>query len=249
MAVSFDRVASVYDATRWAGVPAAVMEKILTGMKDAFKDCRTILDIGVGTGRFAQYFNETGFAVVGVDVSLPMMKQAQEKGVRDLVRADAHHLPFRDQSFDASLMIHLLHLVSDWVCVVHEVGRVTKKVMVSEAGDAEGFSARQRYLVMREQMGYPLKRLNDGEFGLRKSIPPKSVRSAGDYWTDINARGEIASFEARKSSVMWDVPDDVHRRIIRELHEEYDGKTLRRHDVAEVVAWDTSSLRAYKPRS
>ena len=44
MAVSFDRVASVYDVTRWAGVPAAVMEKILSSMKEAFKDCRMILE-------------------------------------------------------------------------------------------------------------------------------------------------------------------------------------------------------------
>lgn len=249
MTVSFDRVAKIYDSTRWAGVPAAVMEKIFTEMKDAFKECQFILDIGIGTGRFAQYFNDTGFAVVGVDLSLPMMKQAREKGVMDLVRADAHHLPFRDQSFEGTLMIHLLHLVRDWVQVIHEVGRVTKKVMVSEAGDAEGFSPRQKYLEMREQIGYALKRLNDGEFGLRKIIPPESVRSAGNYWTDINAQEEIRSFEVRKSSVMWDVPDDVHKRIMRQLHEKYDGKTLRRHDVAEVVVWRTSMLRAFEPRS
>ena len=47
-------------------------------------------------------------------------------------------------------MIHLLHLVHDWVQVIHEVGRVTKKVMVLEAGDAEGFSPRQRYLEKRD---------------------------------------------------------------------------------------------------
>lgn len=248
MAVSFDRVASVYDATRWAGVPAAVMERILSSMKDAFKDCRMILDVGIGTGRFAQYFNENGFGIVGVDVSHPMMKQAREKGVMDLVRADAQHLPFRDQSFDGSLMIHLLHLVHDWVKVIHEVGRVTKKVMVSEAGDAEGFSPRQRYLEIREELGYPLKRLNDGELGLRKIIPPSSVALVGDYWTDFKAKDEISRFESRKSSVMWDVPEDVHKSIMKQIHEEYDGKILRRHDIPEVVAWDVSQLRAFTPK-
>ena len=225
------------------------MERILSSMKDAFKDCRIILDVGIGTGRFAQYFNNNGFRIVGVDVSLPMMKQAREKGVTELVKADAQHLPFRDQSFDGSLMIHLLHLVRDWVQVVHEVGRVTKKVVVSEAGDAQGFSARQRYLEIREELGYPLKRLNDGEFGLRKLIPPSSVAPAGDYWTEFKAKDEISSFESRKSSVMWDLPDNVHRNIMKQMHEEYDAKILRRRDIPEVVAWDVSQLRAFTPKS
>src|SRR5690349_80341 len=125
MAVSFDRIAKIYDATRWSGVPAPVMEKILAAMRDTLKDCHLVLDIGIGTGRFAQYLVKTGLSVVGVDVSLRMMSQAREKGVRDLVRADAQNLPFRDLSFDGAVMIHVLHLVRDWVQTIHEVGRVT----------------------------------------------------------------------------------------------------------------------------
>ncbi len=246
MDVPFDKVASIYDATRWAGVPREVMKKILNTMRDAFKDCDLILDIGTGTGRFAQYFNDAGFTVIGVDVSLQMMHQAREKEVRDLVRADAHHLPFRDQSFDASIMIHVLHLVRDWVQVIHEVGRVTRKVLVSEAGDVQGFSARQSYLEVRREIGYPLNRLNDGEFGLRKLVPPLFVMPAGDYWTDVNADEEITSFDKRKSSVSWDLPEAVHGRIIQRLHAEYQGKTVRRHDIAEVVGWDPVRLRALK---
>ena len=249
MAIPFDRVANIYDATRWASIPPVVMENILTAMKEVFKDCNVILDAGIGTGRFARYFKDVGFTVIGVDTSLSMMKQARGKGITDLVRADAHHLPFRSQAFDGTIMIHLLHLVRDWVQVIHEVGRVTKNMMVSEAGDTEGCSSRQRYLEMREQIGYPLKRLNDGEFGLRKIIPPKSVISAGDYWTDVDAQEEIRSFETRKSSVMWDLPDDVHRQIMQQLHREYDGKIVRRHDLPEVVSWDTSTLRGFNPRS
>jgi SAM-dependent methyltransferase len=248
MSVSFDRVAKLYDATRWAGVPRPIMEKILTAMKDALKDCRNILDIGTGTGRFAEFFKDSGFNVVGVDISIRMMAEAREKGVRDLVRADAQHLPFRDGSFDGSIMIHLLHLVENWVQVIHEVGRVTRSIMVSEAGGTKGFFfARQRYLELRVEMGYPLHRFNESESGLRKLIPPRSVVSAGDYWTDVNADKEIAVFEARKSSVMWDVPDGVHERIMQRLREEYGGKTGRRHDVLEVVSWDPAQLRAYGP--
>ncbi len=223
------------------------MGKILTAIKDGFKDCHVILDVGIGTGHFAQYLNGGGFSVVGVDVSLSMMKHARAKGVRDLVRADAHCLPFRDGSFDGSLMIHVLHLVKDWVQVVHEVGRVTRKVLISEAGDVEGFNARQRYLELRAEMGYPVDRFNDAEFGLRRLIRPKFVVPAGDYWTDVEADGEINSFESRRSSVMWDVPHDVHSAIMKRLRTEYGSKKLRRHDMPEVVGWDPAHLRDYKP--
>ena len=175
MAVSFDRVAKIYDATRWSGVPAAIMEKILAAMKDVLKDCHVVLDVGIGTGRFSQYLSETGFSVVGVDVSLQMMVQAREKGVRELVRADAQHLPFRDGSFDGSVMIHVLHLVRDWVQTINELGRVTNKIVLSEAGEGEGFDPRRRYLELRTELGYPLGRFNDGEIGLRKVIEPRIV--------------------------------------------------------------------------
>jgi len=61
LAVSFDRVASIYDATRWSGVPPETMEKLLNTMKQAFGGCQKILDIGIGTGRFAEYFIDSGF--------------------------------------------------------------------------------------------------------------------------------------------------------------------------------------------
>ena len=246
MAVSFDRIAKIYDATRWSGVPAPIMEKILTAMRDILKDCHLVLDVGTGTGRFAQYLVEIGLSVVGVDVSLEMMFQAREKGVRDLVRADAQHLPFRDQSFDGAVMIHVLHLVRDWVQTIHEVGRVTSRIMISEAGEGEGFDPRHRYLELRKEMGYPLERFNDGEIGLRRIIKPKIVFRAGDYWTDVNADDQISSFEKRKSSVMWDLPASVHQAIIRRLHAEYQGKIVRQYDIAEVVGWDPGDLRKYK---
>jgi len=246
MGVSYDSVANIYDATRWAGVPAPVMKNILDTMREALKDCRNILDVGTGTGRFAKVFEDAGFTVIGVDVSLTMMAQAREKGVRNLVQADAHHLPFRDESFDGSIMMHVLHLVENWVQVIHEAGRVTRNILISEAGNAEGYSARQRYLELRAEMGYPLKRFNEAEFGLRKFIRPRFVISAGDYWTDVNADEEIRGFEARKSSVMSDVPEDVHRKIMQRLRAEHGGKLLQRHDIPEVVGWDPVHLREFR---
>lgn len=243
MAVSFDCVASIYDATRWSGVPPEIMKKLLDAMKETFASCRTILDVGTGTGRFAQYLVDSGFNVVGIDVSLAMMAKAREKKLRNLVQADAHHLPFRDGAFDGAIMIHILHLVRDWTQVVGEVGRVTRKVIVAEVEGGDGFSPRSRYLELMQEMGYPLDRFNDGEAGLRRMVPPAIVKLAGDYWTDADVHEEIDSFDRRKSSVSWSLPADVNGRIIQRLHSENPEKTVRRRETVEVVGWDPAQLR------
>lgn len=243
MAISFDRVAGIYDATRWSGVPPEIMRKLLSTMKELFAGSRTILDVGTGTGRFAEFFKVSGFNVVGIDVSLAMMAKAREKSFRNLIQADAHHLPFRDGSFDGAIMIHVLHLVRDWVQVVHELGRVTKMVIVAEVEGGEGFSPRSRYLELRREMGYPLDRLNDGEAGLRRVVPPAIVKLVGDSWTDIDVHKEIDSFDRRQSSVSWGVPQEVNKRIIQRLHSENPQKTVRCRDTLEVVSWDPERLR------
>lgn len=243
MAVSFDRVAGIYDTTRWSGIPPEIMKKLLNTIKELFAGCSAILDVGIGTGRFAEYLNDSGFNVVGIDVSLSMMSKAREKQLRNLVQADAHHLPFRDRAFDGAIMIHVLHLVRDWACVVREVGRVTRKIIVAEVEGGEGFSPRSRYLELRRDMGYPLDRFNDGEAGLRRVVPPSVVRLAGDYWTDIEVHEEIDSFDRRKSSVSWAIPEKVNNRIIKRLHSENPEKTVRRREIVEAVGWDPAQLR------
>jgi SAM-dependent methyltransferase len=248
LAVSFDRVADIYDSTRWSGFSPETMKKLLNTMKDLFAGCETILDIGTGTGRFAEYFNDSGFNVVGIDVSLSMMAKAREKRLRNLVQADAHHLPFRDRTFDGALMIHVLHLVSDWVRVVHEIGRVTRKVIVAEVEGGEGFSPRSRYLELRQEMGYALDRFNDGEAGLRQAVPPRVIRLVGDFWTEVDVHEEIDSFDRRKSSVSWGIPAEVNNRIIQRLHSENPEKTVRRREIVEVVGWDSAQLRNFSAR-
>src|SRR5205809_8027479 len=115
MGVSYDSVAKIYDATRWAGVPAPVMKNILDAMRDALTGCRNILDVGTGTGRCANFFEDAGFTVIGVDVSLSVVAEGREKGGRKLVQADARHLPWRGESFVGAIMIQLLPLVEDCV--------------------------------------------------------------------------------------------------------------------------------------
>ncbi|MDH5374859.1 MAG: class I SAM-dependent methyltransferase [Candidatus Bathyarchaeota archaeon] len=79
MVVSFDRVAEIYDETR--GFPVFVMEKIVETLMDELEGYVNILDVGVGTARFSKPLQNRGYYVVGIDVSLKMLRKAFERGM------------------------------------------------------------------------------------------------------------------------------------------------------------------------
>ena len=60
---AFDRVSEVYDATR--SLRPDVMEVVLDGLEQALGGTNILLDVGVGTGRFADSLRRLGFEVVG----------------------------------------------------------------------------------------------------------------------------------------------------------------------------------------
>ncbi len=80
------------------------------------------IEIGVGTGRFAEPLG----IEVGIDLSEEMLALAKKRGV-ETIRADAHHLPFKDESFDYALMMVTLCFVEDPEQAIKEAYRVLKK--------------------------------------------------------------------------------------------------------------------------
>lgn len=82
-----------------------------------------LLDVGCGTGRFAQALTKLGWTVTGIDVSEDMLRIARERGL-DVVCADATALPFADTSFDAVISMWTHTDVDDFEAAVREVARV-----------------------------------------------------------------------------------------------------------------------------
>ncbi|MGA2666439.1 MAG: methyltransferase domain-containing protein, partial [Nitrososphaerales archaeon] len=97
MEAEYDSMAEEYDATRDSATQGE-----LSGLASALEGCRTVLDVGVGTGRFAKPLTDLGFEVTGADVSRRMLSKAREKGLERLLLGDAYRLPFADLSFDAA---------------------------------------------------------------------------------------------------------------------------------------------------
>lgn len=91
-----------------------------------------VLEVGVGTG-LALPLYPSYCKVVGIDLSMDMLKKAKEKmqnlDIKNsyLLQMDAHNLAFPDNSFDYVMAAFVVTVVPDPVKVIMEMKRVCKK--------------------------------------------------------------------------------------------------------------------------
>jgi ubiquinone/menaquinone biosynthesis C-methylase UbiE len=101
---------------------------------------KSVLDIGVGSGLFAEAFSRHGLIVAGVDINpqmLPAARQYVPQG--DFREAPAEALPYPDASFDLVFMGLLLHESDEPLKVLQEARRVTlQQVCILEWPYLEG---------------------------------------------------------------------------------------------------------------
>lgn len=130
MTVDYTKLAADYDAVR--GSDALDRAYWFAGLSDLghLGHGDRILDLGAGTGRFSRLAAELG-RVVAADVSLDMLARARGKGPFDRVRGDAHRLPFRDDAFDVTLLVMVLHQLVDVPRSFREVARVSRRVAIA----------------------------------------------------------------------------------------------------------------------
>ena len=126
--VSFDRAASVYDATR--AMPPEAVAAVTSAILDALarNGAGRLLEVGIGTGRISLPLMARGLPVTGVDISAAMVTRLRqhltpEHHPPELIFGDATLLPFRDNAFPAALTVHVLHLVSSANDALAEIRR------------------------------------------------------------------------------------------------------------------------------
>ena len=93
----------------------------------------TVLDVPVGTGRFADAYCRRRLTVAGLDLSPDMLAQASGKGFDRLLQGNILALPFLDDAFDAAVCVRLLSWLS-WeqaLLAIHELGRVAGTVILT----------------------------------------------------------------------------------------------------------------------
>jgi SAM-dependent methyltransferase len=104
-----------YLLDHWRPITEAAIERYCRGKR--------ALDLGCG---FGDYTHAIGHAdvVIGVDLSDRWLRHAREvTGIRNVVRANALHVPFQTEAFDAILSVGLLEYV-DPDQVIREIARL-----------------------------------------------------------------------------------------------------------------------------
>jgi ubiquinone/menaquinone biosynthesis C-methylase UbiE len=93
-----------------------------------------VLDVGTGTGLFAEAFAAEGLEVVGIDANPTLLDEARRlvPGV-DFREASAEAIPYADGAFDLTFLGHVLHEADDPAAALTEARRVSaRRVVVLE---------------------------------------------------------------------------------------------------------------------
>jgi len=88
---------------------------------------RSVLDVGTGSGLFAEAFAQRGLAVSGIDIKEEMISAAGEFVPEGEFKiGQAEHLPYEDASFDLVYLGLVLHEADDALEALKESRRVAR---------------------------------------------------------------------------------------------------------------------------
>ncbi len=240
--LSFDRVAAIYDETR--ALSPKVMSHVLGVLVDQLQSKR-VLEVGVGTGRYAVPLQKSGLDVVGVDISHKMVELGLGKGLRNVVLADGARLPFTPRAFDLATANHMLHLVPDWREVLLEIVRVTRDSFFSIIErSSRTTNLHREYDRLAAEAGYKWTAPGLHERDLPDILPPDLVMPVGPFEDVVPADSILEELEARSFSSQWNTPEGIHRLVMRELRHRWSGHEFNHTYSLEITFWRVEHLAA-----
>ena len=220
--VSFDRAAGYYDQTR--GLPDQLMDQLVPLLARELPRAGPCLEIGIGTGRIALPLMDRGVDVIGVDISVEMLRRLRAKAVAKIAIADATCLPFRDRTFASAIASHVLHLIPEWRVALDEISRVVVPggvLLASRSADtrAEWHRAvRHHFFDLAGNPPWPpgMNRIEelDSEMRMRGA----AVHSLPDVRneTGVSIAELVDALEKGIWSACWSIDDQTRRRAAAE---------------------------------
>jgi demethylmenaquinone methyltransferase/2-methoxy-6-polyprenyl-1,4-benzoquinol methylase len=211
----FDSAAAHYDWVNWLGSMGSgrfyrrwILRKY--GLRPGMK----LLDVATGTGLVAgaasSILGEPG-AVIGLDPSIGMLRQAQKSLAIPLVQGTVEELPFATDHFDFLSMGYALRHMADLGVAFRQCLRVLKpggRIMILEITPPRSAASRYVFRAYFEKVLPRVMRLStgsaDAELLLRyywdtiaHCVPPdvilESLRSSGFVDVEHRARGGLLS--------------------------------------------------------
>jgi len=248
VAADFDEISPEYDATR-PPLEDATLENMAGVLRE--RGVRRLLEVGVGTGRIARPLEERGFEVTGLDASLGMIARARTKGLRRLVRGSAYRLPFRDEAFDATLFVHVLHLLDDPPSALHEADRVGRAgafalvhpAAATAAGDGTAELDEGRRAVYRSlaREGIPPPARGGGprvrERLILQLLPPDELVLLTDREVTEPLTRTLLLFERRASRHVLHVPAATLSRAVASARAELGNRTVTYRRIEALAIW------------
>ena len=214
------------------------MSELIRKFTQELDECETILDLGVGTGRFAKPLQDAGFEVTGIDIGRRMIDKAKEKDVSNLLLSDARFLPFKEGTFDAAISIHVLHLVKEWEMALQEACRVTRDFLFSLLTSRRD-PIREAYDHLLKKYGYERRVPGKSEQELRDLVNPVKSLFVCSY--DTYADQRLINLSQGTSSSSWHIPEDVNRRIVEQLRSQFADTTFRQD--LHLIMWKIDDLK------
>jgi len=222
--IDYDQVSQVYDKVR-VGDPEMV-HQILNGISLS-KETR-VLDVGCGTGNNTLLLAAaSGSCVVGLDLSLGMLKEAIAKSHSlPLLQSPADALPFSDESFEFVFMTEVVHHLPDLDKAISELFRVLRDpgrlCIVTQSHRQIESRMTSRFFpatIKVDQVRYPDIDVLEGSMhsaGFHRVDPQvytfRPVRLGEDYLTTVSKRGY---------SMLHKISDDDYNRGLIELRDAY----------------------------
>lgn len=115
----YNQFANEYDV--WFEKHPNLYQSELLAMKQAIPQNKTGIEIGVGSGRFAEPLN----IKYGVEPSDSMAQIAKQRGIK-IIRAVAENLPIENQSYDFATMVTTVCFLNDIPKAFAELHRILK---------------------------------------------------------------------------------------------------------------------------
>jgi len=226
----YDAVAPAFDLHRQ--IPETALQSIRAEVLHFFGQTSKprLLDIGAGTGRIGLPFVVAGDDYVGVDLSFGMLHQfCQRTRQRSqpsprLVQADGQHLPFRDDAFDAVMLVQVFGGLRAWRQMLEEARRVLAHAglifvgrSISPTGGVDA-QMKLHLATILSELGIKSKRENSREDALRwlkAEADQSGVIVAAGWDVERNPRGFLCRHQTGASFSA--LPERVKEDAIRQL--------------------------------
>jgi ubiquinone/menaquinone biosynthesis C-methylase UbiE len=245
---SFDRATSYYDATR--SLPedmAAALNAALISTANLLGPGRRCLEVGVGSGRIGLNLLASGVDLIGLDLSRGMLNLFRAKEPRaKVLQADAAHLPFGSDAFDAVLMVHVFHVIAGWQDALWEVRRVLRPggLLLHNWNVRPPASPvdklRQQFRRSVENQGETVRRPGAEN---RESVLawfdaqgwPRRVENIGTVTEHLRPKDFLQSLRDRHWSGTWGLSEPVLMAAVDDLAASLEGQGLDMETPLELV--------------